>query len=1284
MRRYYPLLFCLIFIFCFIGSSGFGQKTESKSPNPPTGPAGWWPLDEGKGTAVHDISGGGRTGTVYGAQWKKDGGFSSLWFNGVEDCVVIGPDEKFLPPSDAFTISAWINPEDPAKAGSVAGWTWRNPFGIWIENTQLRTVANMEGDGTTTDAPPGLAANRWYHVLVSFDGRHIRQYVDGRLMKDRDFLNPKKLNLAIRKDSKNWPYWNFLIGIGDRPYRYQPFRGKIRDVKVWHRGLTSEEIAGEYQEKAKDSAESRFDRRPLDKMYFCPRKNIHIGGPSSEWEGVSPVQLGKENIYNTVSLGIERQEAGPLSWNGPADLSGLAWFAHDDKNLYIRLQIRDDVHVAYPGEGMWKGDSVQIAFDTLNDKSNNYRPDDYEYGFALVQGEVHKVCWAKAESRDKAGAGGLDSIQCRITREKDVTWYELAFPYESLYPFDPQNGILGFSFIVNDNDGLNRKGWLQLTPGIGDGKNPFAFASLVLTGGEWGFFLDRDKLDHLQASDDIPLRLTVATTKDLGDMQVAVYVKNEKQKAVFSRTVERPILPGRNIFSWVLKSGTLEPGNYRVESSVKGTAGEKTKTVGLAVVSKKNVILELQKRLEAAKDSYKILGQKLAQIEAGKKVTPSYPAAAAAVVNVFLPLIGETLQDKDPEWKKIDLAAGQLSEVEEILKTQMTRVEEILAGKQPALIVPAYVSGTAKVRDGSFYGTVRIGDKIVENYPIIFQGFNFFPRQWSHLSSLRKCGFNIVQNEIGPWSVFPEENKTGDVDWFRKFLDQAEKENVAVDLMLSPHYYPEWMAGKFPKLKEWGWQYSDAPENRAFLKKYIDYLVPRVKDSKGLLSICLANEPGFPEGAARVCPESIKKWAGWLKNKYGTVAALNAIYGTTYSSFAEIKPPEQSAGKPAKLDWSGFIQEDFTDWHRFLADSVHQAGPAIPVHTKFLIDWILLEPDRNVVDLPELFGQLTDINGNDGWGTIWASFCHDLQKSVADKPVFNSENHLIQDYYEGYVSPGSIRLAQWRQVVHGLCASTVWAWDWYNPSDKAGTELFTGNIMYRPACLLAASKAALDMMRLSPEITLLQNQKSGIFLLWSPSDIFHRPQITSLILKIYEAAHLLGQRVGFITERQLENGKEVSGGPIIIPGTVNLSGKAFSTLKKIHEKKGRDLVFVGEACLTQDEYGRKRVEALKPALNLKADLATRDLWKILYSRYKSPEVQLQEDGKPAWNIEYRSARTGRDFMVILLNHEDRARKIRITVNGSAPHLLDRMSEIPADNPLSLEPQDVRLIKIEGK
>ncbi len=1232
--------------------------TIAEESVPSAGPqaAAWWRMDEGRGTTIRNQFGEG-AGTIHGATWKRIGGVPTLWFDGKSDYVEAEPSQAAWGSDKGFTLSAWIYAEDTNRPGSIAGWGWWNPFGLWIEHTQLRSQLYHGGGRIIVDSPTGLAAKRWIHVLTTYDGRSIREYIDGRLAKE---LEPPKHD--------GWPAHanqKFYIGMGNPTARYQPFLGGIRDVKVWGQGLTPAQAAAEYYAGAKDIALRVIEQHPMEKVFFCPTRKIRLEGDASPWKDVPAIPLGKEHLNNMVSLGIERQEAAELSWTGPDDLSGLAQFAHNENTLFVRLRITDNVHVAYPGEGMWKGDSVQIAFDTLNDKSTNYGPDDYEYGAALVQGEVNTVCWAKAHGC-KSG-----TITARITRENNVTEYVLAIPYDSLTPFDPQNGILGFSFLVNDNDGPNRKGWLQLTSGIGDGKNPSSFASLLWTDQDWGFSLDGDGLGLIPAAEDVVASLTLAATTELGDTPVQMDIKNEARETVFSQSMTKTISPGVTKFSWVIKAGVLPPGTYSLEGTVGDGVFTETKKTRVTIVSKADVLQKLQTRLDKVKQQQAEMMKRAAELESKQKGSGGYTSATAAVVEVFLPTITGTLKKADPEWKEIELVSGQLTELDEIVS------------RTPAtLIVPEYVSGTAGVRGTSILGTVRIGDQVIENRPVIFQGFNLYLRQYHQLGLLRRCGFNLVQTEIGISSVFPQDNTPteGYVAAIRQFLDKAGELGVAVDILLAPHYYPEWMARKYPKLMERGWYYSDAPENRELLKQYIDYVVPRLKDSEGLFSICLANEPGIIESWVRACPESLVKWRAWLARQHGGVENLNVVYGTKYASFNDVPPPAaMNENNAAWQDWSWFLQENFADWHGFLADGVHGVDPSIPVHTKFLIDWILLEPDKHVVRLPELLSRVTDMNGHDEWGTIWSSFCSDLQTSVADKPVFNSENHLIQDHYEGYIAPNSISLSLWQQVLHGLCASAMWAWDEYNPQDPSGTSCFTGNILSRPACLTTAANAAMDMMRLSPEITQLQNQSADILLLWSPSDITLQPAITSLILKVYDAAHLLGRRVGFVTEQQLENGVDIPGTMLIVPGTVHLSDQAFAQLKHRCEKKPFDLILVGDACLSINEYGQARSDTLPPALKLKADMATRVMWEQLYSRYP-PAIRLLEEGLPAWNIEYRSAKTEQGLLVILLNHENRARTIQIDAGGETSPWMDRLREQTAENPVELEAQGVRLLQ----
>jgi hypothetical protein len=101
-----------------------------------------------------------------------------------------------------------------------------------------------------------------------------------------------------------------------------------------------------------------------------------------------------------------------------------------------------------------------------------------------------------------------------------------------------------------------------------------------------------------------------------------------------------------------------------------------------------------------------------------------------------------------------------------------------------------------------------------------------------------------------------------------------------------------------------------------------------------------------------------------------------------------------------------------------MADVIHSMDPDVPVHAKVMSVW--LNPDMVAWGCdPELFGEMGQINGNDcyfmgGGGATWSVPWHfqsislDLQRSVANKPIFDTETHLTPDRSTFYVAFGSV------------------------------------------------------------------------------------------------------------------------------------------------------------------------------------------------------------------------------------------------------------------------------------
>ena len=67
-----------------------------------------YPFDEGSGSVVHDASGHGNDGKIYGARWTDEGiNGKALKFDGVEDHIKV-PHSPGLNLTDTYTIEAWV------------------------------------------------------------------------------------------------------------------------------------------------------------------------------------------------------------------------------------------------------------------------------------------------------------------------------------------------------------------------------------------------------------------------------------------------------------------------------------------------------------------------------------------------------------------------------------------------------------------------------------------------------------------------------------------------------------------------------------------------------------------------------------------------------------------------------------------------------------------------------------------------------------------------------------------------------------------------------------------------------------------------------------------------------------------------------------------------------------------------------------------------------------------------------------------------------------------------
>ncbi|NOY81342.1 MAG: hypothetical protein GXP31_10100 [Kiritimatiellaeota bacterium] len=676
-------------------------------------------------------------------------------------------------------------------------------------------------------------------------------------------------------------------------------------------------------------------------------------------------------------------------------------------------------------------------------------------------------------------------------------------------------------------------------------------------------------------------------------------------------------------------------------------------------------IRSLLRKVAARRDSLRPLTK---QLEA--KGGGAYSRVTLTVLDNFIPWV-----EQDVRSDLADRAWAQAVTLDQMAERELRRTRDILAGKANFLVVPRYRTGPVRIDGPSFIATREFPDGRTEQGPVFFVGYGHFSQVRNDIEKFPGYGCNLIQIEFGPRSVLPTENtvSTTAIDDFLKVCDRAAKANVGVNLLLSPHYFPNWATDKWPWLKDCRggfFRYCvHAPEARAVLEKSFRTVIPRIKGTPALHSLCLSNEPICTD--LTKCRVSKKTWPEWLRTRHGRIDKLNAIWGTHYKRFEDIPvPPPKFTPGPNIYDFVLFNQETFAGFHEWMADAIHAMAPAVPVHAKIMMSAHFGRSLHGAWSVsPELFGELSQINGNDcccwyrrrgEWanGGPQEAMAYDFQRSMADKPVFNSENHIILDRDHGFVPPEHVYTALWQGALHGQSATTIWVWGRTN----SHTSDFAGSILHRPACVAAVGRACLDLNRLAHEMTAFQRQAPRLVFLWSLASVVQGDEHVQALGKAWRAADCLGVPLGLVTERRLKrfaSGAAVrpldSARVVVAAGVTHLSDAVLAGLRRF-EKNGGRVVTLGD-CFGGDEYGRVRKP--KPILGTALN-ATPDDSAGLFAEFARrlaewgimPAVRvLGADRRPVFGIEPRSVGSRGRLLANLCNYLRSPQTVQLQVRG---------------------------------
>jgi len=213
----------------------------------PSGTMGLWHIDEGSGTLSSDESEHGNDGQLYGSPaWSPDGQYGyALVFDGGNDYVEI-PDAPVLDvnqTSGALTIEAWVYPQ--SGGGFIGGIVSKRSYSQPTRSVNYEmaiqqynnTLVFISGQQTTiyfTIVP--VPEYEWSHLAITLDA------VQKRARFYRNGVKVDSLNNVSFGPAHNEPLY-----IGSSGPSSDAFVGRIDEVRLTNRVLSSEEIAAGYR-----------------------------------------------------------------------------------------------------------------------------------------------------------------------------------------------------------------------------------------------------------------------------------------------------------------------------------------------------------------------------------------------------------------------------------------------------------------------------------------------------------------------------------------------------------------------------------------------------------------------------------------------------------------------------------------------------------------------------------------------------------------------------------------------------------------------------------------------------------------------------------------------------------------------------------------------------------------------------------------------------------------------------------------------------------------------------